>query len=94
MTASSSPTCSPAAGVEECEAVADLPPATARTPLGQLLTALRRECGYTQVELAERTGMTQSAVSRLERSDDAHLSTIRRYIQGCGVSSYWLEVTP
>jgi transcriptional regulator with XRE-family HTH domain len=34
--------------------------------------------------LAERLGMTQENVSRIERAEDTQLSTIRRYIEALG----------
>jgi DNA-binding Xre family transcriptional regulator len=48
------------------------------------LVELRRERGLTQVQLAERLGMTQENVSRIERAEDTQLSTIRRYIEALG----------
>ncbi|HBY59836.1 MAG TPA: hypothetical protein DEH78_08420 [Solibacterales bacterium] len=46
-------------------ALAPLPPSN-ETP-GQRLARLRRERGFTQVELAERTGLVQTLVSDYER---------------------------
>jgi DNA-binding Xre family transcriptional regulator len=51
---------------------------------GLRLAELRVERGLTQVQLAERLGMTQENVSRIERAEDTQLSTIRRYIEALG----------
>jgi transcriptional regulator with XRE-family HTH domain len=44
------------------------------------LVQARRDAGLTQPEVAERMGISQQAVSKLERYDsDPKLSTLRRY---------------
>lgn len=48
------------------------------------LRELRSEAGLTQVELAERLGRSQGAVSELERRDDVYLSTLREYVEALG----------
>lgn len=48
------------------------------------LADLRRLRGVTQVVLAERLGMAQSDLSKLERRADARLSTLRAYVAGLG----------
>lgn len=51
------------------------------------LRALREAAGYTQSELAERTGIDQGDISRLEgRSDfgDCQVATLQRYLEGVG----------
>lgn len=48
------------------------------------LGELRRELGVDQVELAERLGMTQGGISRLERSADPKLSTLRKLTEALG----------
>ncbi len=45
---------------------------------------LRRELGIDQAELAERLGMTQAGISKLEHSSDPKLSTLRKLIEGLG----------
>ena len=52
------------------------------TPIG--LSALRRRMGLTQVELADRAGMSQSDLSKLERRRDVRVSTLRTYLKALG----------
>lgn len=50
------------------------------------LVAHRRDAGLGQREVAERMGITESAVSKLESgSRDARLATLRRYAHAIGV---------
>jgi len=44
----------------------------------------RRERGLTQQQVAERLGMTQPEVSKLERRRDVRLSTLRGYVTALG----------
>lgn len=48
------------------------------------LFELRRRAALSQVELAARLNVSQSAVSQLERSTDPKLSTVRDYVEGLG----------
>jgi hypothetical protein len=48
------------------------------------LSALRRELGLTQVELAGRARMSQSDLSKLERRRDVRVSTLRAYAEALG----------
>jgi len=48
------------------------------------LSELRRRLGLTQVELADRAGMSQSDLSKLERRRDVRLSTLRAYTEALG----------
>jgi predicted transcriptional regulator len=51
-------------------------------PSGETIRRLRKAVGLTQKELAKRAGLSQSLISRIERSDvDPRLSTIRRIIR-------------
>ncbi len=48
------------------------------------LAELRRELGIDQAELAERLGITQAGISKLERSADPKLSTLRKLTEALG----------
>ncbi len=48
------------------------------------LAEIREGQGVTQQELAERIGITQSRVSKIERGDLATLSVVRSYVEGLG----------
>jgi len=48
------------------------------------LADLRQELGIDQTELARRLGMTQAGVSKLERSADPKLSTLRKLVEALG----------
>jgi DNA-binding XRE family transcriptional regulator len=54
------------------------------THAGARLKALRQAHGLTQQQVAERLGMTQPEVSRLERRRDAKLSLLRAYVRVLG----------
>ena len=62
----------------------------ARIPAGLLLPELRRARGISQQALAETLGARQPSVSKLERQDDMHVSTLRKYIAALGGE---LEIT-
>ena len=51
---------------------------------GMRLAELRESRGLTQVQLAERLGVSQVNVSRIERAEDTQLSTINRYVEALG----------
>ena len=48
------------------------------------LRQLREEAGKTQVELAEITELTQSALSRIERREDNPIEALRNYVEALG----------
>ena len=48
------------------------------------LNALRRTLNRSQTDLAAELGISQSAVSQLERGDDVRVSTLRSYVNGLG----------
>ena len=45
------------------------------------LGALREDTSATQVAIADRLGMSQGEVSRLERRSDLRVSTLVRYVE-------------
>lgn len=51
---------------------------------GTTLAEARRRAGLTQVQVAERLGIAQSDVSKLERRADVQLSTLRAYARAIG----------
>lgn len=65
--------------LDRCRARAEGPKAP-RLALG----GLRRATGVTQAALAERLGISQSDLSKLERRIDLRLSTLRAYVAGLG----------
>jgi DNA-binding XRE family transcriptional regulator len=48
------------------------------------LAELRRRRGVTQVQLADRLGISQGNVSHLERRNELYLSTLRDYVEALG----------
>jgi len=53
-------------------------------PYDVVLRELRSLLGVTQEQLAERLGVQQAAVSRLERREDITLGSLRRYVNALG----------
>jgi predicted transcriptional regulator len=49
-----------------------------------VLHEMRTAMGYTQTQLAEVLGMSQSGISRLEGQTDMLLSTLRSYVEALG----------
>jgi DNA-binding XRE family transcriptional regulator len=49
-----------------------------------LLAQLRRLEGVTQVELADKLGVKQPAISQLEQADDMQISTLQRIVKALG----------
>ncbi len=48
------------------------------------LREMRRLVGKTQQDVARRSGMAQSELSKTERREDHRLSTLRRYVEALG----------
>lgn len=57
------------------------PPAAGR-PLP--LAEFRKRTGQSQAKVASAMGVTQSSVSRTERQDDVHVSTLAQYVEAVG----------
>jgi predicted XRE-type DNA-binding protein len=53
-------------------------------PTAVMLQHLRERLGLPQAEIAERLGITQSSVSKLERREDMQIRTLARYIAALG----------
>ncbi len=55
--------------------------------LQELLTNMRQHAGINSTQVAERMGISQPAVSRLEKNaSKASISTLERYAAACGAS--------
>lgn len=52
--------------------------------IGQRLREIRKLAGLTQVQLAERLNIGQTAVAKLERRRDLHVSTLGEYLSAMG----------
>lgn len=48
------------------------------------LAALRQERQITQYELAQKLGVSQANISRIEHEDDVYLSTLQEYVAALG----------
>jgi len=48
------------------------------------LAEVRRAIGLTQIQMAEMLGMSQGDVSKLERRENLHLTTLCRFIEATG----------
>ncbi len=66
----------------------------AKKALWLQLVEARQEAGFTQAQMAERLGVTQSQVARIEKKGyEAYtLTTPRRYVQALG-QDFRLEIT-
>lgn len=59
---------------------------TQEEELRAVLVAMKSKSGLTSTEIAARMGVSQPAVSRLERNaSSASLSTLQRYATACGM---------
>jgi predicted transcriptional regulator/DNA-binding XRE family transcriptional regulator len=54
--------------------------------IGPALRGLRSMSGLTQIEMAKRLNVQQSAVSKIENGGDVHLSTIKKYVEALGAA--------
>jgi predicted transcriptional regulator/DNA-binding XRE family transcriptional regulator len=54
--------------------------------VGKWLREIRKLAGLTQIQLAERLELDQTAVSRLETRNDIRVSTLRGYIEALGAT--------
>ncbi len=57
------------------------------TRLGQRINTLRKACGYSQEELAERAGISVSYLSMIERAERTpHVKTLEKVASALDVS--------
>jgi len=54
--------------------------------VGPALCRLRKLSGLTQREMAQRLKLQQSTVSKIENGHDAHISTVRKYVEALGAT--------
>jgi len=66
----------------------------ARTLAGMALPEVRKAIGMTQAELAAGLDTGQGTVSKVERSTDMYLSTLRKYIEALGGELHLLATFP
>ena len=52
--------------------------------VGLSLKELRLAAGITQTEMAERLGVGQAAISKIEQRGDVHISSLQRYVEALG----------
>lgn len=52
-----------------------------------LLKAWRLHLGFTQKELAEKAGITQAALSQMEKSENPHSATINKLAAAMGIET-------
>jgi predicted transcriptional regulator/DNA-binding XRE family transcriptional regulator len=52
--------------------------------VGGSLKALRQGVGLTQLELAQRLGVGQAAISKIEQRGDVQISSLQRYVEALG----------
>ena len=60
--------------------------------LGRRLRAARLYAGLTQADLAEKAGVAQSAVSRIEREEAETTGFVVLFAKICGVRAEWLAL--
>jgi DNA-binding XRE family transcriptional regulator len=51
---------------------------------GAKLAEIRKQLGFTQVQLAEATGLSQARISQIENGSATSLDTLRAYVAGLG----------
>lgn len=60
--------------------------------LGERLKAARAHAGLTQLELSERSGASQQAISAIERGDADGSTQLVQIAVACGVRPEWLAM--
>jgi DNA-binding XRE family transcriptional regulator len=51
---------------------------------GAKLAEIRKQLGFTQIQLAEATGLSQARISQIENGSVTSLDTLRAYVAGLG----------
>jgi len=54
--------------------------------VGQSLRSLREAVGYTQLQMAEKLGIGQAAISKIEARGDVQISSLKKYVETLGAS--------
>lgn len=54
--------------------------------VGRSLKSLREAVGYTQSQMAERLGIGQAAISKIEARGDVQISSLKKYVEALGAS--------
>ncbi|MBO6718020.1 MAG: helix-turn-helix domain-containing protein [Rhizobiaceae bacterium] len=54
--------------------------------VGQSLQGIRQAVGLTQLEMANRMGIGQGAISKIERRGDIQVSSLQRYVEALGAN--------
>ena len=60
--------------------------------LGNAITTARKEKGIKQLELSKRTGISQTALSRIEHGTRPNGATIRKICRALGITESFLYV--
>lgn len=54
--------------------------------VGKSLKSLREAVGFTQLQMAEKLGIGQAAISKIEARGDVQISSLKKYVEALGAS--------